>query len=60
MFPCTFMVSEVIQSPENLKEKTTEQLKDILDEAVQSRKEAILEQQVQELKECSSIPGLYF
>ncbi|MCI9216853.1 AlwI family type II restriction endonuclease [Lachnospiraceae bacterium 42-17] len=44
-------VSEVIQSPENLKEKTTEQLKDILDEAVQSRKEAILEQQVQELKE---------
>lgn len=43
-------VSEVTDLSEGLKDKTTEQLKDILDEAVQKRKAAILEQQVRDLK----------
>lgn len=43
--------SEVIELSEDLMEKTTEQLKDTLDEAIQSRKAAILEQQVRALKE---------
>lgn len=44
-------VSEVIESSEDLTEKTTEQLKDKLEKAIQNRKKTILEQQVRDLKE---------
>lgn len=44
-------VSEIAESTPNLTEKTIEQLKDILDEAIQNKKAAILEQQVRNLKE---------
>ncbi len=44
-------VSEVTGSIDRLTEKTTEQLKDELDEAIQNRKSIILEQQVKNLKE---------
>ncbi|MBD5134717.1 MAG: AlwI family type II restriction endonuclease [Lachnospiraceae bacterium] len=44
-------VSENIKSSEDLSKNTTEQLKDKLDEAIQNRKAAILEQQVRDLKE---------
>lgn len=44
-------VLEVTGSAGDLTEKTTEQLKDRLDEVIQSRKAAILEQQVKDLKE---------
>ena len=44
-------VSEIACSTEDLAEKTIEQLKDKLDAAVQSRRTAILEQQVKDLKE---------
>ena len=43
-------VSEILES-EDLAEKTTEQLKDKLEEAIQNRKSKILEQQVKNLKE---------
>ena len=44
-------VSEITGSLEKLTEKTTEQLKDILDETVQKRKAEILKRQVKDLKE---------
>lgn len=44
-------VSEITGTPEGLADKTIEQLKDELDEAIQYKKTAILEQQVKELKE---------
>lgn len=44
-------VQEFVESPEDLSEKTTEQLKDKLDEAIQNKKEMILEQQMRDLKE---------
>lgn len=44
-------VSDVIESSEDLTKKTTEQLKDKLEEAIQSKKATILEQQVRDLKE---------
>ncbi len=44
-------VQEVVESPEDLGEKTTEQLKDKLVEAIQNKKEMILEQQMRDLKE---------
>lgn len=44
-------VSTMIISSEDLTEKTTEQLKDILEEAIQNKKTAIIEQQVQNLKD---------
>ena len=43
-------VSEILES-EDLAKKTTEQLKDKLEEAIQNRKSKILEQQVKNLKE---------
>ncbi len=43
-------VSEVVGSLEDLTEKTTEQLKDKLEEAVQNKKTTILKQQVMDLK----------
>ncbi len=44
-------ISELLESSEGLVDKTTEQLKDRLDEVIQNRKNAILKQQVKELKE---------
>lgn len=44
-------VSNIIGSSEDLTEKTIEQLKDKLDKAVECKKEAILEQQIKDLKE---------
>lgn len=44
-------VFEVIESSEDLTKKTTEQLKDKLDEAIQRRKACILERQMKDLKE---------
>lgn len=44
-------VSEILGTEGDFAEKTIEQLKDKLDEAIQSRKTAILEQQVKSLKE---------
>lgn len=44
-------VQEVVESPEDLSEKTTEQLKDKLDEAIQYKKAMILKQQMRDLKE---------
>lgn len=44
-------VQEFVESPEDLSEKTTEQLKDKLDEAIQNKKAMILKQQMRDLKE---------
>lgn len=44
-------VSEITEPSQNLADKTAEQLKDKLDEVIQSRKTAILEHQVRDLKE---------
>lgn len=44
-------IAEVIGSVENLADKTTEQLKDKLDDAIQRKKMSILEQQMRDLKE---------
>lgn len=44
-------VQEFVESPEDLNGKTTEQLKDKLDEAIQNKKAMILKQQMRDLKE---------